>query len=122
MSAFIVSNDHVNTLAHAIVKKVYRWRTSPPEAIAKILMRANIRSINDHCRDRKDAFKLSDFVFAAPKKDHSALQLMNLARSFSYQACDYGGWQNSQANMMLMELVSDLVSDLPGIDEVEWTI
>ena len=127
MSAFMVSDEHIKLLA-------VRAHTSAVDHVigsdlrnmgdtAVKLWAANVASMVARYRDYHAE---GNGVFEITVGDVMrltqvpAIHVVKAIHCFTYQACEYMGWENSDARKICAELEADLVRTLPGYDEAPW--
>jgi hypothetical protein len=128
MSAFVVSNKHVNCILSAYAR--YQRRYERPEdqvtdeqltEMGKTLLRENVRSVNYRYNERGRIS--SGYRFSMiPEDRSSALQAVKLLHSLDYQSSERPDYDKSEARKLNDKLLRAVTHDLPGYDEVEWSV
>lgn len=130
MSAFLVSDKHINTLlAWANLKRISGLMidgeildfssSNDLQKMAEILLDENYRSLNFryHSEDkaRKIVYRLS-LVTLKP------VQIIKLCDCLDYQSCETDDWESTNAYKILQRIREHAIRCLPGYDEAEWSI
>ena len=127
MSAFIVTDKHITTLAKAYVRFIVLDGRRTPEQnevmpIAKTLLAANIKSVNARYNESTKMTKIDADV----DYHYTPIQLIKLIHCLDYQSCEYTGWENSKDKKMLnkleLYLFNAMINDNKDYDAGEWTI
>lgn len=128
MSAFIVPDNHINSLltfanAHRI-QFCFRHRVFDSsdlgdlQALAEILLKQNTDSVNaryrEHARPHPITFQIT--------RPLSPLAALKAAQCYAYQACETRNWTRTKAYRIIEYIKSEAVSQLPGYDTVAWRI
>ena len=128
MSAFMIDDSTIIKLAS--------WSSDDFEeinAIASLLWKANSASVTSRYDDLNtgEAPKVGAVAFARARKV-APVQIVKSADCLSYQSCEYDGWQNSTARLILNAIRGKALvalglpaddSDtryMPGYEEAEW--
>lgn len=136
MSAFIVTDDHINALvAYAVREQIYFsplpnaacvkiYDLNAPE-IGRLLMDENVASVNHRYQGRIDedeknaaaAYTYADFPRAL-----THIEAIKAAHCLDYQSCEHDGWDNCTAQRILKAIVYHASARLPGYDAAPWAI
>lgn len=134
MSAFIVSNDHIDALvSFALAHRTSYWTGSHrvaishenAEEIGRILMDENVASVAHLYQDRIDqderdagaAYRFREFdVLPSP------VVILKACDCYDYQACEHDGWDASMAKIIVNAIRRDAVRALPGYEAAPWGI
>lgn len=145
MSAFLCSAKHISVLANASklpsgMRLVYIDEFLPAEvaagaraasgqsdeeALFNLLADENLKSVSYRY---PDATKISDWTsdanFSYDCRAHvrTAVEVIKLAHSYEYQACEHPEWKESAAKRYVDRLISAWTRELPGYDDAEWSI
>lgn len=144
MSAYMVDRHHINYLIDAALycgQKVFRWYHSGRHCelhagdfdraseVGQMLWDANRESIVARYPDTRDNFYDNapgtigedyEFAYRPLYRQCDPVQIIKACRCFAYQACEYDGWEDSEAHAFIDSLVVHACSELPGYDEAEW--
>jgi hypothetical protein len=134
MSAFIVSDRHINTLATWATSRnggdavSYYWggrhrdvRHEGAQRIASVLFAENVRSVNTRYNEHTDPagfkYKNVPYIF-----DVSPVQIIKACHCLSYQSCETSDWEETEAFAILAAIERAAVRDLPGYEDAFWEI
>lgn len=136
VSAFLLSQKHINALALAMVRaqdnrgqeiSFYypaeeRFVRMNPQECVNELLRANLESI-DARYGKEKGLPVPAYVYDqfAPF-NFEPVQVLKLANCFEYQACEADAWKASLAHAIIQVIVGHFIRRLPGYDEAEWCI
>jgi hypothetical protein len=114
MSAYIVSDRHINTLASwAEFHKVYCCGGNvQAEMAAALLYAANVESVNYRYKEGTETL-YSGFEPQPPDR-HTPIEIARLCDSLEYQSCEHPGYEASQAAKLLAAIKFKAVTLLPG--------
>jgi hypothetical protein len=107
MSAFIVSEEHILTLAYHYKKMVVNHSNDKSidindvKDIAKVLWKENYKSVNFRYREN---YRVSKFKNELPIVDISLVPLYKLINCWEYQTCEHEGHDRSKAWKMMQDL------------------
>lgn len=128
MSAFTLSNKHINAMLSA-AKWVhfgfgYYWNNErhtgcDMRELGQKLMDENYRSVNYRYSDETEAPR---FKWNAYPQQHTAVQVIRLCDCYNYQTCETPDWQETEAYAIYTALREAAIGALPGMDDAEWTI
>jgi len=122
MSAFLCSDTHIFELAKYFVDNCQQYaskRLKFREA-AKILNDANCESLGARYGDENfEAIDIPELYRPTITNIHSMAKQVDC---FSYQACEYDGWEKSQAREMCDSIKYHLLSNSPEYDNAPWGI
>lgn len=127
MSAFSVSDNHINalvTFAGAHGKRLYlgggsvSLNSADLPVIGQILRDANNASITARYGHCDDGYEYAE----ADIKALSIADIINLCRCFEYQACEHPDWYQSEARFIIIA-IERLAVDVEFKDKpAVWTI
>lgn len=126
MSAFIVSNAHINAIVSWANLNSYGLRQTSQELAqtGRMLLAENCKSVAARYSNMKDAAEteLAAYRFAYDPKPRSAVQIIKACDCLAYQSSEHDGWKDSAAKRFLDEVRERAISKLPGYDGAEWEI
>lgn len=129
MSAFIVSNEHINALVNFGLKSTYwnpktQWREEinrhTAQEVGQILLDENQRSVNYRYseNDTSPAFKFTvDY-----DGELTPVQVIKACHCLDYQCCETPDWEQTLAHTILETIKHKAEGLLPGYDEAAWEI
>ena len=148
MSAYMVNREHVGYLVDAamdyriVQHHTMRWYHDGTgyelsvadydraAEVGQMLWDANKESIQARYPDTRDDFSRApedsteDYVYdrhdARIMEHFDPVQVLMSIRCFDYQACEYEGWQTSEARAFLDALESHAIAALPGMEDAVW--
>ena len=144
MSAFVVSNVHIDALLTAGIYAPpkgdgpLRWSTRRPgepsnprpertltmetaDAIGAMLVSANLRSVNT--RYQKDSDEIGDYyIFRRLPGKVNPVVVIKAIRSYEYQSCESEDWPTCEAQAFCQELTQRMIECLPGYNDAPWEI
>lgn len=135
MSAFIVTNDHINALvtAHlASANELHSMSQTEKNSIGQMLLNENFRSVNTrYC----EATQVPSFVFTpvysyiprrsgglATRVELTPVALLKLLDSYEYQSCETNDFETTDAYKFCKSLRNMLISQLSNYEDSPWTI
>lgn len=131
MSAFIVSDYHINYLLNwANRQRYFSIKIGPTdyrgddskslESLGNLLKRANYQSVNTRYnqKDVPEPFKLEWLL--STKID--PVQVIKACDCFDYQACEVPDYERTDAAKVIDRIRSGAWHALPGYEEAEWEI
>jgi hypothetical protein len=132
MSAFVVSDKHINTLiTWAYNNKVQyykdRWVdiNQTPTHAANTLYAENVRSVNSRYNERSKT-QYDRFRFVPVQDLPDAIGIIKLCHCLQYQSCEHKGWDKSEAKKLLQAIEEYAMRALPGFEKAynaaEWSI
>lgn len=126
MSAYIVSNNHINAILRfadlhcsSVVGGFARQHMKMPAAgeyltkIGQILLRENVRSVNYRYREKTRPGKF-EYDQDAPAVSH--IEALKLVNCLDYQSCERKDWHKSPACILLAEIKMKILEDLAGLN------
>ena len=128
MSAFIVSDSHINALVRyasrhkvgvsygATVMRLNAF--SNEQAVAQILLDENVKSVN--YRYSESETPQIDYDRGAPIL--SAIQAIKAAQCLRYQSCEHSDFEESIAFKLIEAIISDAIPRLEGYESASWAI
>jgi len=128
MSAFTVTNTHINALVryasrHKITvaygNPTMRLNVSAHEQeVAQLLLDENIKSVNYRYSDTETGY--IEYDRGAPIL--SAIQAIKAAQCLRYQSCEHPTYEGSIAERLIEAIISDAIPRLEGYNEAQWAI
>lgn len=138
MSAFLVSDKHINTLiTYANLDRYgHQWKLNDGRTLdskdsndlqtaAEILKYENIRSLQARYEDRlepeeKEGAITFRFTPVSPKL--GAVQILKACACYDYQACESDDYDQSDAKKIVDSIRYQAINSLPKYEEAEWEI
>ena len=128
MSAFTVTNTHIN----ALVRYASRKKLSVPyghtsvrlnvseheQEVAQLLLDENIKSVNYRYSEKESGF--IEYDRGAPIL--TAIQAIKAAQCLRYQSCEHPTYEGSIAELLVEAIISDAIPRLDGYNEAQWAI
>ena len=128
MSAFTVTNTHINALVryasrHKITvaygNPTMRLNVSAHEQeVAQLLLDENIKSVNYRYSEKESGY--IEYDRGAPIL--SAIQAIKAAQCLRYQSCEHPEYEGSIAERLIEAIISDAIPRLEGYNEAQWAI
>lgn len=130
MSAFVVSNNHINILINWAVSQTgfkvnvyYQEKTftigeDNAQQAGQILLDENYRSVNH----RYDSFdKAERFKFVRKHfLNMSKVQIIKHCDCLNYQSCETDDWKDTFAFKIIKAIRERAIHSLPGYDDAKW--
>lgn len=119
MSAFLVSDNHINTLVtFARLHQIQFFLNNgkmlsgrDPQKLAEILKAENVRSLNYRYTEQEEAepiqFRLTNTYF-------TPVQILGAANCYEYQACECPDYFKSYAAKIISIIKEEAIRCLPG--------
>lgn len=133
MSAFIVSDNHIDVImTFAVLKHAsYYWAEKKERVyitaenaseVGQKLVNENYRSVN--YRYRGEFGSPIKYKFKRVRPDnYSAVDVLKAIDSLDYQSCETDDWQDTEARAILDGIQSRMINALPGYDESKgWSL
>lgn len=128
MSAFTVTNTHINALVrYASRNKVSVYHSNPTmrlnvsgheQEVAELLLNTNIKSVNYRYSEKESGY--IEYDRGAPIL--SAIQAIKAAQCLRYQSCEHPEYEGSIAERLIEAIISDAIPRLEGYNEAQWAI
>lgn len=128
MSAFIVSDTHINSLVRYAARHNVRVFHSNPmrmfkvqeneQETARLLLDENVKSVNARYRDNETMSITYDR--AAPIL--TAIQAIKAAQCLRYQSCEHSDYEDSIAFKLIEAIITDAIPRLDGYESAQWSI
>ena len=130
MSAYIVSDTHINTIVTWAAQKhlplfikdkyVYTHAFGNAQMFASMLYAANVRSVNARYHERT---RTTGFVYRkAPIKQLMPIAIIKLCHCLDYQSCEVKQWARSDAKRFLDTVIDSAICHMPGYIDAKWSI
>ena len=127
MSAFVVSDKHINTMLSFGSRHIDRISlpdgqilsfkdANDLQIMAEIMLKENYRSVNYRSRENEGSHQIK-FEF---EYKYTPIQIVKACQCFDYQCCETDDWKESNAYRINSWLMSSAISELPGYDQAEW--
>ena len=128
MSAFIVTDSHINALVRyasrhkvgvsygATVMRLNAFGNE--QAVAQILFEENVKSVN--YRYGESETTQIDYDRGAPIL--TAIQAIKAAQCLRYQSCEHPQFEDSLASKFIEAIIADAIPRLEGYDTAQWAI
>lgn len=144
MSAFIVSQQHIDAICTAAITYPdygvawqaadTSWRKlnkgDPLDAIGHMLWEENVASVSyryDDCEDGDwpgpiglTIDQVRAYRHQPPKRLPTVVEALKLLNCYEYQSCEHDGWETSEASAFIKGLRRALIYALPGYDQAPW--
>lgn len=126
MSAFLVSNDHLNYIINVITKHgkdqvdFYfngKRRIFTHTELGNFLLAANLISVNTRYREQ---ITCESYAFKKDFQCNDVLQAIKFLHCLAYQSCEVDFWEHTSAHYLINCLINGLVRRLVGYSEKEW--
>jgi hypothetical protein len=128
MSAFTVTNTHINALVrYASRHKISVFYGNPTmrlnvseqeQEVAQLLLDENIKSVNYRYSETETGF--IEYDRGAPII--SAIQAIKAAQCLRYQSCEHPTYEGSIAQLLVEAIISDAIPRLEGYNDAQWAI
>ncbi len=103
MSAWLCNEEHIYEIAHHYVAHVVAT-TMSVDKVAKILYDANVESLVSRYDDNKEDMPMEVLSHYRPIVIDT-MHMAKLVGCFEYQACEYAGWEDSEAHAICMRIM-----------------
>lgn len=128
MSAFIVTDKHINTLVtFAGLRNVSASYGNPTrsiavagneQAIAELLLAENTRSVNYRYKE-SDPVAPINFIF---ENSFNVVGILKACTCLQYQSCETDDYETTAAYALLRAIREQAVTELPGYTDADWAI
>ena len=128
MSAFVVSNNHINSIVRwASVNNIafsygpnQIWRVPGNEdATAQMLLDENVRSVNFRYKESTEPESIK-FQNTAPML--TPMGVLKAIHCLEYQSCETDEWERTKAARLLATIEREAIYRLPGYEEAKYAI
>lgn len=128
MSAFIVSDKHINTLVtFAGRRNIVAYHGNPTKSIAtsgneqaaaELLLAENTRSVNHRYKEDTPVTPIAfEFVNGV-----DAVGILKACNCLEYQSCETEDYETTAACALLKVIRETAIHELPGYSEAAWAI
>ena len=122
MSAYIVSDAHINYLLTFMSANDSRYSGVYLDSIANKLRAANYASVN-YRYNEEDAAPETGFSFYPGAREADPLVVLKACACFDYQACEVPDYEKSEAAEIIQRIRMAAIHRLPGYDDAKgWSI
>jgi hypothetical protein len=128
MSAFIVSDTHINALVRYASRHNVRAFYGNPlamfqvkdneQAAAELLLAENVKSVNYRYRDNE----VMSITYDRGAPILTAIQAIKAAQCLRYQSCECDDFEESIAFKLIEAIISDAIPRLDGYESAQWAI
>jgi len=128
MSAFIVSDTHINALVrYASRHNVRAFHGNPlamfqvkdnEQAAAELLLAENVKSVNYRYRDNE----VMTITYDPGAPILTAIQAIKAAQCLRYQSCECDDFEESIAFKLIEAIIADAIPRLDGYESAQWAI
>ena len=128
MSAFIVSDTHINALVRYASRHNVRAFYGNPlamfkvkdneQATAELLLAENVRSVNYRYRDNE----IMTITYDPGAPILTAIQAIKAAHCLRYQSCECDDFEESIAFKLIEAIIADAIPRLDGYESASWAI
>lgn len=134
MSAYIVSDYHINVLVNWAASRhggnavSYYWERSHRDVrhdtarIASVLHAENVRSVNARYKDCQPAHGFKYRPLALGYLNLQPVQIIKACHCYAYQACEAEGWEQSEAKAIIDAIEAAAVRSLDGYEDADWSL
>ena len=131
MSAYVVSDRHINTLVQALAHDPYRSDLTLPsgitlnvsqspedrQTVAQILLDENVRSFNSRYPSHASAPARIRYQSQPPV---DAVTILKACECYDYQASETEDYKDTDAAHLIAHLRIQTIRTLPGYNEAPW--
>lgn len=128
MSAFIVSDTHINALVRYASRHNVRAFYGNPlamfqvkdneQAAAELLLAENVKSVNYRYRDNE----VMSITYDRGAPILTAIQAIKAAQCLRYQSCEHSDYEDSIAFKLIEAIIADAIPRLDGYESAQWGI
>lgn len=127
MSAFVVSDAHLNYMLNALVQYgADRWQGPPDskelENLARELRAENNCSVNHRYEGRYPEDLGAEQPSPFRRAHVDPVTTLKAVQCYRYQASEHDGWERSRAAELCRQIESLAIAHLPGYDAAPWGI
>jgi hypothetical protein len=125
MSAFLVSQNHINKIVNFVTKydkEIFvvalpsGLKKLSAQTLGDLLLQANLDSVNFRYREKEKA----SFTFKRDLEKLSPVALIKAVHCLNYQSCEVDGWIGSDAFLILCAIEKMATQKLQGYEDAEW--
>ncbi len=131
MSAFILSNKHINVLVNAVINIANqndghiqilnddKIKLFTLDEAGQALIDQNYRSYNTRYNiDNLEQTPIYKFYYEA--KAYKGVQILKACSCYDYQSCETNDYYETDAHKIIDDIRHLTISNLPGYDDAEW--
>jgi hypothetical protein len=121
MSAFVVSNRHIDFLisaAHRYGLPGFGYMTV--DRVRVMLERENALSVAYRYRQPGTDVTVAERAVQLSTAEPDPVQVLKAVHCYEYQACEHPGWEESEARKFCQQLTEVAITKLPGYDAAPW--
>jgi hypothetical protein len=129
MSAFIVSDKHINSLlnfAYAHMDGINLpdgqdlsfKSVQDLDKIGQILLDENYRSVNYRYREQEISHQIKFFV----QPLLTPVQIIKACQCLDYQCCETEDWEETSAYRIINWIQTEAIRNLAGYEQAQWSI
>ena len=132
MSAFVVSDKHINTIVTWAARQNVNYRSGDEwmpirgheQQVAQMLLNQNVRSVNYRYNEHDDvsAIRYTPVHLTSGSGYRNALQVMKAAQCYNYQACETDDYESTGAHAIYHAILYRAISVLTSDESLEWEI
>ena len=124
MSAFLVTNKHINVILTAYNDGLYPGEKLSADELTELgytLLRENQRSVNYRygARNRVGRYRYQPVYLP---EHNAALAAVKLLHSLRYQSCERPDYEKSAAYKLYIKLLNSITMDLPDYETAPWSV
>jgi len=128
MSAFVVSDKHINTLltwANHCIRSI-EWEgknwyfddSDDLQKLAEIMLTENYRSVNYRYSEQETPHQI-EFHF---EPDATPMQIIKACNCYDYQCCETDNWKETFAYKINEWIKESAIQRLPEYEQAQWEI
>ena len=128
MSAFIVSDSHINALVRYASRHNVRVFYSNPltmfrvqdneQETASLLLDENVKSVNSRYADEQTM----SIIYNRAAPILTAIEAIKAAQCLRYQSCEHFDYEDSIAFKLVEAIITDAIPRLDGYEQAAWAI
>ena len=107
MSAWLLSTNHINFLVEGAVRVGIIWGAEATRT-GRMLVRANIKSLNARYGDTRKSLGVGTYCYSQPRNSLTDAELLKAAHCYSYQTCEFDGYERSAAGRFIQKMYDAL--------------
>jgi len=128
MSAFIVSDNHINVLVNFCARKNILFHfddetinsNDRPDEIGQILLDENYKSVNNRYNENAISHKFKYNFYQ--KKDRAPIEIIKACRCLNYQSCESKNYYSSKAYEIINKIIYEAIDTIDGYEDADWEI
>ncbi len=127
MSAFMCSENHINTIVtfacqrriDAYVDGLHFNAGADPQKWVDVLTKANRDSLEVRYGD---TFPEPIPKFKKHRPETTPVEIVKLCQSFEYQACEVDDYKSTKAHRFIEAVLYEILTTMDGYDDAAWSI